>query len=232
LECFEKEPPTPTNSEPPAEAIAAIESAEIVAVTPSDSGSAQTNGNIASEVTSSDTESEESKEESNRDATSDFDTDSEADSSEPPYEALNQYVALPFLLLPLFHTFFCFSSLSVIFLINSLIVVVVSFHCRSSRSSFSLPSSSSSFTFSVIMLILSNRPALKFLFSTLPDNVLKSASGRIFFFFFSFLILVNPTGKSYSLILYFASRLNRFLFWAFQPQNVSDEPSEVNIRIA
>jgi hypothetical protein len=47
-----------------------------------------------------------------------------------------------------------------------------------------------------------------------------------------FLILVNPTGKSYSLILYFASRLNRFLFWAFQPQNVSDEPSEVNIRIA
>lgn len=96
LECFEKEPPTPTNSEPPAEAIAVkIESAEVVPVTPSDSGSAQTNGNIASEVTSSDTESEESKEESNRDATSDFDTNSEADSSEPPYEALNQYVALP-----------------------------------------------------------------------------------------------------------------------------------------
>ncbi|XP_046461046.1 F-actin-monooxygenase MICAL3-like isoform X11 [Daphnia pulex] len=96
LECFEKEPPTPTNSEPPAEAIAVtIESSAVVPVTPSDSGSAQTNGNIASEVTSSDTESEESKEESNRDATSDFDTDSEADSSEPPYEALNQYVALP-----------------------------------------------------------------------------------------------------------------------------------------
>ncbi len=95
LDGFEKEAPTPTNSEPPAETVAAIESSEVIPVTPSDSGSAQTNGNIASEVTSSDTESGESKEESDPDATSDFDTDSEADSSESPYEALNQYVALP-----------------------------------------------------------------------------------------------------------------------------------------
>ena len=93
LDSFEKEPPTPTNCEPPAEAKAIIESPEFAA--PSDSGSAKTNGNIANEVTSSDSESKESEEESHQDATSDFETDSEADSSESPFEALNQYVALP-----------------------------------------------------------------------------------------------------------------------------------------
>ncbi|XP_059350658.1 F-actin-monooxygenase MICAL3-like isoform X10 [Daphnia carinata] len=83
-----EEPATPTNCEPAAEA---VDPTEVVPVISSDSGSSQTNENIADEATSSD--SEEPKADS--DASSGFDTDSEPDTSEAPYEALNHYVALP-----------------------------------------------------------------------------------------------------------------------------------------
>ncbi|KAI9560901.1 hypothetical protein GHT06_011855 [Daphnia sinensis] len=89
-----EEPETPTNCEPAAEAIA-VDSTEVMPVISSDSGSSQTNENIVDEVSSSESDSEEPKAESNNDASSGFDTDSEPDSSEAPYEALNQYVALP-----------------------------------------------------------------------------------------------------------------------------------------
>ena len=77
------EPPTPTNCQPPTDSLA-VESLEVAPMTPTDSGSTKENGNGDKNVES---------EESNREATSDFESDSEADSS--PFEALNQYVALP-----------------------------------------------------------------------------------------------------------------------------------------
>lgn len=97
LDDFEKEPPTPTNCEPPPHVVA-VEHVQVASITPSDSGSVYENGFVTKEdqdenEESNEEESEESKKDS--DATSDFDSDSEAESTDPPFEALNHYVALP-----------------------------------------------------------------------------------------------------------------------------------------
>ena len=101
LDDFDKEPPTPTNCQPPSEVVA-IERPEPVPVTPSDSGTVEENldrkveenGQSKDADADDDDESTASKEESNVN-TSDFESDPETDSSEAPVEACNQYVQLP-----------------------------------------------------------------------------------------------------------------------------------------
>lgn len=88
---LEKEPPTPTNCQPPSGIpVEGVDSLDVAQVTPSDS--VHENGLVVEEEPSDDDSSETDAKE---DATSDFDSDSEVESSDPPYQALNHYVALP-----------------------------------------------------------------------------------------------------------------------------------------